>query len=97
MQSKSTEQPLACLARLQSFIPRITVLQSFIPQVTVLEKIIVLYPVEKFLVSYGSSFHHLVHNSPPFDPIINQINPFHALPYFLTIHFPITVPSVPRS
>ena len=41
--------------------------------------------------------HYRVHNSPPL-LILSQMNSVHVRPYFsFNIHFPITLPSMPRS
>jgi len=37
------------------------------------------------------------HNSPPLAPNLSQMKPFHALPYFFRINFPIIVLSTPSS
>lgn len=53
---------------------------------------------ENIFILWQHDVHHRTHNSPPRAPILNQINPDHALSgYSLIIHFNVKIPSITRS
>ena len=65
---------------------------SLTPRSTaVIEKLTVPQLAKKFPAFYGvSNVHYRISNSPPLIPVLNHINPPHALPFnFLKIHFNI--------
>ena len=57
---------------------------------------IISHVVDKFPhVSWNPKFHYSVHNRPSLAPIVSQINPVHALQfYLLKPHFDIIIPTV---